>query len=319
MRRHLVIARVGQNSLHRFWLDAGKERNWDLYLCPFQNIPTQDHVPCTVGEVLPGPKWTGLTRLLNGWNGWRDYEYIWLPDDDIFTSQDAINAMFEVGEALDFNLFAPGLHETSFYAHYIAMANRSFFARRVGFVEIMIPCFRRTALEQLLPTFELSTTGWGWGLDSVWPKLLDYEGLGIIDGITVVHTRPVGQFRDAELRRRVNDESDHLLESFACSQQMASFAAIDENLGEHVLGPDELLVRLVEGWSYLFESDPRILRWIVEHQRSSFAWPQYLIEGAPNGPRRWRDRPPIERVLRRASEQQQQLLAADPIASAHVP
>ena len=40
---------------------------------------------------------------------------------------------------------SPSLHETSHYAHFVAMRNPSFFARRVGFIEIMVPCLRRTS------------------------------------------------------------------------------------------------------------------------------------------------------------------------------
>jgi hypothetical protein len=284
VRQHLVIARVGRRSLHRFWVDPAKERSWDLYLCPFQEVEAASDVECTIGDVLPGPKWEGIRALLNSWNGWRDYEYIWLPDDDIFSNQDDINAVFRCGAALNFDLFAPALHENSYYAHYITMANQSFFARRVGFVEIMVPCFRRETLERLLPTLELSTTGWGWGLDSVWPKLLGYEGLGILDGVSVLHTRPVGSFRDQELGRRVMEESDRLLQRYGCRQEMTTFAGIDEALVDVPLSPDQLLVRLIEGWHYLLDRDPAILRWTVEHQRGSFEWKQYGTEGAPSGP-----------------------------------
>jgi hypothetical protein len=41
MRKNLILARVGKNSLHRCWIDQGKARDWDLYLCPFQEIPPQ--------------------------------------------------------------------------------------------------------------------------------------------------------------------------------------------------------------------------------------------------------------------------------------
>lgn len=58
------------------------------------------------------------------------------------------------------------------------------------------------ALPQMLAA-PWAHAGWGWGLDSVWPKLLDYENVGIIDGITVNHTRPVGVMRDGDLSRRV--------------------------------------------------------------------------------------------------------------------
>jgi len=266
------------------WLDPTKERNWDLYLCPYQEIEAVHDVECSIGNVLPGPKWAGLTTLLNSWNGWRDYEYIWLPDDDIFTNQDDIDAMFRFGEALNFDLFAPALQENSYYAHYITMTNRSFFARRVGFVEIMVPCFRKGTLERLLPTLDLTTTGWGWGLDSVWPKLLGYEGLGILDGVSVLHTRPVGSFRDPELGRRVMDESDRLLKHYCCRQEMTTFTGVDEALTDMILTPDQLLVRLIEGWHYLLDRDPCILRWTVEHQRPAFEWREYATEGAPSGP-----------------------------------
>ncbi len=284
MGRNLVLARVGRNSLHRCWVDPGKPRDWDLYLCPFQELLPQTDIDCITGNVIPGPKWTGLRQLLNDWDGWRQYDFIWLPDDDILASQDTISAMFNAARALRFQLFAPGLHEASHYAHYATMRNRSFFARRVGFVEIMVPGFSGATLERLLPTLDLSTTGWGWGLDSVWPKLLDYRDIGIIDGVPVLHTRPVGQFRDVDLGRRVNEESDRILASQQCGQRMATFAGIGSDLQEKQIGADELLVDLTEGWRYLLPRDPKVMRWIVEHQAPSFEWTPYRVGGFPTSP-----------------------------------
>lgn len=283
MGKSLVLARVGRNSLHRCWIDQGKPRNWDLHLCPFQEIPAQTDLDCVVGRVIPGPKWTGLRTLLTEWDGWRDYDYIWLPDDDIFAGQDTISAMFEAPRALDFQLFAPGLHEGSHYAHYIAMRNQRFFARRVGFVEIMVPGFSRAALDRLLPTLDQSTTGWGWGLDSLWPKLLDYQGLGIIDGLPVLHTRPVGMFRDAELGRRVLEESDRILSENECGQRMVTFAGIGPDGRDLPLDPDQLLVELIRGWQYLFDRNPRLLRWIVE-QQACLSAAGYPVAGSPTSP-----------------------------------
>jgi hypothetical protein len=284
MSRSLVIPRVGRKSLHRTWIDAGKPREWDLYLCPFEEIGPQDGLDCELGDVFPGPKWAGLTKLLNAWRGWRDYDQIWLPDDDIFAGQDAITTMFELGRALDFHLFAPALHETSHYAHFIAMRNASFFARRVGFVEIMVPCFRREALEELLPTFALSTTGWGFGLDSAWPKILNYEHVGIIDGVSVLHTRPVGKFRDADLTRRVMQESDDILARFECGQRMVTFAGIGPDLREVSLTPEALLVELVKGWQYLFDGCPNALRWLFDQQKCLFSASPYPVSGLPTSP-----------------------------------
>jgi hypothetical protein len=285
LSRNLVIARVGRNSLHRAWIDHGSPRGWDLYLCPFQEMPPQTDVDCTLGEVIPGPKWTGLRTLLNEWDGWREYDHIWLPDDDILASQDTISAMFEAAAALQLKLFTPALQENSHFGHYIIMRNRNFFARRVGFVEIMTPGFSRPALEQLLHTLDLSKTGWGWGLDPLWAKLLDYEDLGILDAVPVLHTRPVGKMRDADLHRRCSEENDLILADYQCPSKMVTFGGIGPDLQDMALGADELLVKLIQGWDYLFDRDPSLLRWISEHQAPFFDWPPYPLLGSPTSPR----------------------------------
>src|SRR5215207_5058942 len=281
MRTNLVLARVGASSLHAEWLDSGSTRNWDLRLVPYQPIPCQDDVDCNVGEVIPGPKWSGIRQVLNQWDGWRAYDRIWIPDDDILAKQDVINRMFDVADALNLDLFAPALDETSYYAHYSAMRNPSFYGRWVGFVEIMAPGFDRVALERLLPTLDLTETGWGWGLDSVWPKVLGYKNVGIIDATPVTHTRPVGQMRDADLRRRIVEESDKLLERYDCVQMHGTFGAFGEDLRPLELSPECLLVEVVKGWQYLVERDPRVLSWIVDFHRHRFAPPEYPIEGTP--------------------------------------
>jgi len=262
-------------------MDPGTDRNWDLYLAPYQEIPPQDGRDCEVGAVVAGPKWSGVREVLNGWDGWRDYDYIWIPDDDIYAKQDTITRMFEVAREVGLELFAPALHESSHYAHFITMENRRFYGRRVGFVEIMMPGFSTSALEALLPTLDLSETGWGWGLDSLWPKLLDYENVGIIDGTPVIHTRPVGRMRDAELAERVVAESDTILGDNDCRQMHVTFGGFDADLRDLALSPEELLVEVVEGSRYLYERDPRVLAWIMEFQRGPSAWPDYPTAGTP--------------------------------------
>ncbi|HEX2577375.1 MAG TPA: hypothetical protein VHK88_13555, partial [Aquihabitans sp.] len=179
------------------------------------------------------------------------------------------------------DLFAPALDAESYFAHYITMHNPRFFGRFVGFVEIMIPGFSRPALERLLPTLGESETGWGWGLDSVWPKLLDYTNVAIIDGVTVSHTRPVGEMRDPELHRRVLKESDTLLERYDCRQMHTTFGAFGADHQPIDLSPERLLLDLVDGWDYLYERDPRVLAWIAHFQSQHFTWPEYPVAGTP--------------------------------------
>src|SRR3954447_26806339 len=100
MSRNLVLVRVGANSLHPTWIADGGPRDWDLHLLPFQPIPEAARAGCTVHDVIVGPKWSGLRELLSSWDGWRDYDHIWLPDDDVAATGSAITRMFEVAAAM---------------------------------------------------------------------------------------------------------------------------------------------------------------------------------------------------------------------------
>jgi hypothetical protein len=281
MAENLVLVRAGRASLHPSWIDRGAARDWDLHLVPYQDVG-QPAAEWTVRDVVAGPKWSGIREALKQWDGWRDYEYVWMPDDDIFASQDTISRMFEVARRAHLDLFAPALHEASYYAHFITMRSHGFFGRLTGFVEIMVPGFSRAAMERVVPTLDLSETGWGWGLDSVWPKLLDYRNVGIIDATPVVHTRPVGRMRDAELGRRVEAESDKLLADHDCRQTHVTFGAFDEQGAPLDISPEALMARLVAGYEYLWESDPRVLAWLAEYQRPQAGWPEYPTAGTPD-------------------------------------
>jgi hypothetical protein len=281
MRRNLVLARVGAHSLHRRWIGTDASRNWDLRLVPYQPVGDQADLDCVVGDVVPGPKWTGLREALRAWDGWRDYDAVWMPDDDLDTTAEDIDLLFDVAAGAGLDLFAPALDDASHYAHFDTRRNPRFFGRWTGFVEIMMPGFSRAALERLLPTLDESETGWGWGLDSVWPKLLGYRDVGVVDAVAVTHTRPVGAMRDEALRGRVLAESDRLLAKYRCGQVHATYGAFGPDLRRLDLSPEDLLAELLDGWEPLIDRDPRVAGWIEAFQRGADPDPPYPTEGTP--------------------------------------
>ncbi len=121
------------------------------------------------------------------------------------------------------------------------------------------------------------------GLDSLWPKLLGYENVGIIDATPVTHTRPVGVMRDEALRARVLVESDAIMIDHACSQRHVIFGGWAPDMTPLAMSPEQLLAEVVEGSDYLIERDPRVLAWIADFERPDAGWLDYPVAGTPAG------------------------------------
>ena len=188
--KNLIICSASERSLHQVWLDGDPNRNWDLYLSPYRALAPRQSPDIEIGKIRSGPKFTCLHDLLIQENGWRRYQYITLADEDVFAMPGTWSRFFE--QATEFNaaLSAPALTPNSIYSHPVTVQQPGSRARRVSFVESMMPCFRVDILEKLLHTFALSPTGAGWGFDYLWAAMLDYQGIYVIDETPVTHWRP---------------------------------------------------------------------------------------------------------------------------------
>lgn len=192
-KRFLVIARVGDSSLHSEWLRPPEHKNFDLCLSYFDSQPGRFSEDCDFYHQAPGVKWPKLKEIISLFgNQINHYDAIWLPDDDISTNAYDINRMFELFMQYELELAQPALTSDSYYSHKITCVNKEYRLRYTQFVEPMIPIYSRAAFQTLLPTFEKSEAAYG--LDFVWPKVLGYphKKIGIIDDVPMKHTRPVG-------------------------------------------------------------------------------------------------------------------------------
>jgi hypothetical protein len=190
--RFLVIVRAGDASRHPEWTRSSASRTWDLVVSYFGTDPVryQDDVDRRVDDK--GLKWHGLHALLTREDFWRDYDFVWLPDDDLAVDQTVVDRLFAFMDGLDLDLAQPTLDWNSYYSHALTLRWPSFSVRFSNFIEIMAPCFKRTLLERCVPTFAESLSGWGF--DYVWPRFLG-EGVqrsALLDEVSVTHTRPIG-------------------------------------------------------------------------------------------------------------------------------
>jgi hypothetical protein len=192
-RRNLVIVRAGDSSLHPRWLQGAEGRSWDLLVNYFGDDPDKYRDQDVIRIDGKGPKWPALKEVIEANRDLVDrYDYIWLPDDDIDCRGSDIDRMFEIARRHNLALCQPALTVKSYFSWGVTLRNPFTRLRFTNFVEIMVPCFDHDFLLRCLPTMGANLSGFG--LDFVWPKMLEAtpERIAIIDEVAVTHTRPVG-------------------------------------------------------------------------------------------------------------------------------
>ncbi len=273
--RSLIIVRSGAKSLHPAWIEGVDERGWDLFVCPYEEVPfaSEPRRGVIVGEPLAGQKWTGLRERLRRWEGWRDYDHVMFAEDDLLAGPSVWSTFFDFCRERRAVLAQPALTEDSHFSHLITLANRHFTWRATTFVEVMAPTVTPDALRELLPTLDHTPTGLGWGMEAAWSKLLGYEGIYIADAVKIRHTRQVGVNRDAAMRRQVREEEAGFLRHFGAAHVRMTLGGEDRAHGRITRDDAIFPQRLLLGYGYL------------DAQRAP-AFNRFLDDNFVSGPRR---------------------------------
>lgn len=191
--RYLVVVRSGEGSLHRSWLSDESDRHWDLIESYYGADPRADLDERFERIVDRGVKWNSLKRLFESRPELLiDYDYVWLPDDDLACTQEDINRIFELTRKYDLLVAQPSLSGDSYHSHATLLENSEFLLRYTNYIEVMCPCFNARYLQSVVPLLDLSPSGWG--LDNVWCMLTanPRERSAILDCVQVTHTRALG-------------------------------------------------------------------------------------------------------------------------------
>lgn len=201
-KRNLVVVRAGKQSLHNRWLDKPYcDRNWDLLVSYFDEAAFANHVPeeGVQSILIKGGKWDGLYKTFEKFSASKNYDRIWLPDDDIGANTDKLNSIFDESEVYGLSVSQPSLTPNSFFSHFMFVSCAGFRLRYTNYIEIMVPCLTQSLFRKVLPLFEHTMSGFG--LDYLWcrfPESGPFKA-AIMDSVQVHHTRPVG----SQLRKSI--------------------------------------------------------------------------------------------------------------------
>jgi hypothetical protein len=235
-RRVLVILRAGDQSLHPEWFTNARpeSRNWDFHISYFGDLkrPFRNRNPDVTLSFEKGTKSVGTVACLEKLGSRVDkYDWVWLPDDDLWTDLANLNRFFDIVAEYGLDLAQPALGEGSYVAYPITAQRPHMRLRYTTFVEIMAPCFSRKALRLCAPF--LAATKSSWGINWLFPKLLEYpeRGIAIVDETPVIHPRPHGHGPNIALTRKLgispDKELSNLLKMHQLKKRLDTWGGID--------------------------------------------------------------------------------------------
>jgi len=192
MKKNLIIACSGDDSLHLKWFNENK--NYDLCVIYFGDSDDKFDLYRKNSDFCyrdKGEKYHLTKRLIDSNKiDLSVYEYVWLPDIDIEISYESINKLFDIAKHFNISICQPAMD--GHVSHQITFPHRGLTLRYTSFVEVLAPMFKLETMNFLKHTFDCNITAHA--LDFVWPKLLGYpeNKIAIIDEVVMTHTRPVG-------------------------------------------------------------------------------------------------------------------------------
>lgn len=187
-RRNLVIAAVGDQSLHTHW-KLLKRADFDLFLIYYGD--NEGYEQSSRYHVRKkGTKFHLIADMFDERPDLFEYEYIWMPDDDIYIKSGDVERLFKLAKRYDLWLCQPSI--IGWYGLDVTLHHKNSILRYTNYVEIMCPCFQSEALRKCISTFRENKTGWG--IDSVWNIKLEHptDRIAVVDDVVAIHTRPVG-------------------------------------------------------------------------------------------------------------------------------
>lgn len=195
-RSNLVVAAVGDSSIHERWFEDFDYATWDLAAFYFGKRNDFTCEECVHVESGSGTKWSFLYKFAKSdifqKKYAKQYKQLYVTDDDIVQTSASISRAFALMQQFGLLLAQPSLcspFESATWQNPLYKDAR-LILQYTTFVEIMVPMFNMNFFtSKVIATLEHAETGHG--LDWVWPFILGYpqEKIAIINDVCVIHPK----------------------------------------------------------------------------------------------------------------------------------
>jgi len=189
-RKNLLITSIGKLDSLPTWIS--EDRNFDIALIYYANeidegVKKQLETYSDFLFFESGFKYSIIKTVLTKNPELLNYEYFWMPDDDVKLVKGGANKLFDLAKKYQLGLAQPSTKKKN-TSWKLLRHKAGVTLRYCNFVEVMCPLFSSKSLTACLETFSYSKSGWG--LDFLWPTLID-EKSAIIDDIVIFHSKKI--------------------------------------------------------------------------------------------------------------------------------
>lgn len=183
--RYLVFSSAGDRNNIDSWLSQPGRRDFDVAVHYFGD---KDDPGLEVDFLTrrKGLKFQNFHDFVET-GGLHGYDAVWVVDDDIIMDTESINRMFHLFAGHDLWLAQPSFDRQSRRPWQHTFADPDYVLRYTNFVENGVALFATVVVDRLMPTFR--DAGTGFGVDFLWPCLLDFprDRIAVIDAVSCIH------------------------------------------------------------------------------------------------------------------------------------
>ena len=201
----LVIVPAGPNTVHESWYIDSSIVDFIVVWYSDETVPDTIKNRSKYVFSQKGPKWSLIRTVLQRIN-WKEYDYIWLPDDDLKLLKGDILTFCRIMAKYNLVMAQPSLFNQHVqWTVLLNIENQEY--HLTNFVEIQAPCFSKKGFEIIIETIMHPDVNCGWGLDYVWSTILGsgIGGIGVVDSVMMEHVRYVSKKTTKQYQGREMD------------------------------------------------------------------------------------------------------------------